>query len=64
MSQRLVSLLVDASSAVGTLRGIGETVPNPRLLIRPFIRREAVLSSRIEGTIASLSDVFAYEVED
>ena len=64
MSPRLVSLLVDASSAVGTLRGIGETVPNPRLLIRPFIRREAVLSSRIEGTIASLSDVFAYEVED
>ena len=63
MSPRLVSLLVDASSAVGTLRGIGETVPNPRLLMRPFIRREAVLSSRIEGTIASLSDVFAYEVE-
>ena len=64
MSQRLVSLLVDASSTVGTLRGVGETVPNPRLLIRPFIRREAVLSSRIEGTIASLSDVFTYEVED
>ena len=64
MSPRLVSLLVDASSAVGTLRGVGETVPNPRLLIRQFIRREAVLSSRIEGTVASLSDVFAYEVED
>ena len=63
MSPRLVSLLVDAASAVGTLRGVGETVPNPRLLIRQFIRREAVLSSRIEGTIASLSDVFAYEVE-
>lgn len=64
MSPRLVSLLVDAASTVGTLRGVGETVPNPRLLIRQFIRREAVLSSRIEGTIASLSDVFAYEVED
>ncbi len=64
LSPRLVSLLVDAASAVGTLRGVGETIPNPRLLMRPFIRREAVLSSRIEGTIASLSDVFAYEVED
>lgn len=64
MSPRIVSLLVDAASAVGTLRGVGETVPNPRLLIRQFIRREVVLSSRIEGTIASLSDVFAYEVED
>ena len=63
MSPRLVSLLVDASSAVGTLRGVGETIPNPRLLIRPLSRREAVLSSKIEGTIASLSDVFAYEVE-
>ena len=43
--------------------GIGETSPNPHLLIQPFLRREAVLSSRIEGTQASLSDVFAYEAK-
>ena len=43
------------------LAGVGETVPNPHLLIGPFMRREAVLSSRIEGTQASLSDVFMYE---
>ena len=61
ISPGLILLLDRASLAVGTLAGVGETIPNPHLLIRPFIRREAVLSSRIEGTVASLSDVFAYE---
>ena len=61
MSSRLVLLLDNASRAVATLAGVGETVPNPHVLAQPFIRREAVLSSRIEGTLASLSDVLAYE---
>ena len=43
------------------LARVGETVQNPHLLIRPLMRREAVLSSRIEGTNASLTEVFAYE---
>ncbi len=60
----LVYRLDEASRAVSTLAGVGETVPNPHLLIRPFIRREAVLSSRIEGTQASLSDLFRYEASD
>ena len=50
-----------ASRAVGILDGVGETIPNPQLLIRPMFRREAVLSSRIEGTLSSLSDVLANE---
>ena len=53
--------LDEASRAVATLSGVGETIPNPHLLVRPFIRREAVLSSRIEGTQASLSDLLRYE---
>lgn len=61
ISSELLSLLDRTTLAVGTLAGVGETIPNPHLLIRPFLRREAVLSSRIEGTIASLSDVFTYE---
>jgi Fic family protein len=36
-------------------------MPNPNLLIRPFIRREAVLSSRIEGTQADIANLYAYE---
>jgi Fic family protein len=36
-------------------------MPNPHLLIGPFIRREAVLSSRIEGTRADVTDLYAYQ---
>jgi Fic family protein len=57
----LVSVLSKADIAVGTLSGLGETLPNPHLLIYPFIRREAVLSSRIEGTQSSLSDLLLFE---
>jgi len=58
---KLVSQVSKADLAVGTLSGLGETVPNPHLLIYPFIRREAVLSSRIEGTQSSLSDLLLFE---
>ena len=61
LSPKLVYALVEASTAVGRLAGVGETVPNPYLLIRPFMQREAVLSSRIEGTQASLSDLVTFE---
>ena len=57
----IVSLLSRADRALGELSGIGRALPNPHLLILPFARREAVLSSRIEGTQASLSDLYAYE---
>jgi len=57
----LVSQVSRADLALGTLSGLGETLPNPHLLIYPFIRREAVLSSRIEGTQSSLSDLLLFE---
>jgi len=57
----LVSQVSKADLAAGTLSGLGETLPNPHLLIYPFIRREAVLSSRIEGTQSSLSDLLLFE---
>jgi Fic family protein len=43
------------------LSGLGHVLPNPHLLIGPLLRREAVQSSRIEGTQASLSDVLLDE---
>ena len=58
----LVSALSEADRALGELAGLGRSLPNPHLLIRPFIRREAVLSSRIEGTVASMSGLYAFEV--
>jgi Fic family protein len=57
----LVSALSTADRAMGELKGLGGTLTNPHLLIRPLTHREAVLSSRIEGTRASLDDLFAYE---
>jgi Fic family protein len=50
-----------ASRAIAMLAGVGETLPNPHLLIRPFARREAVLSSRIEGTQTSLAQLVLFE---
>jgi Fic family protein len=56
-----VSTLSNADRALGELAGLGRTLPNPQLLIAPFISREAVLSSRIEGTQTDLTDLYAYE---
>lgn len=50
-----------AAYALGELAAFGRTMTNPHLLIGPFIRREAVLSSRIEGTQADIADLYAYE---
>lgn len=61
LTPSLISQLEKALLAVGTLAGVGETLPNPNLLIVPFLHREAVLSSRIEGTQASISDLFMFE---
>lgn len=57
----LVRSLSDADRAIGRLAGEGGRLPNPHLLIRPFVRREAVLSSRIEGTQATLGELLAAE---
>jgi len=45
----------------GELAGQGAQLPNPHALIRPFVRREAVLSSKIEGTQATLGELLAAE---
>ena len=57
----LVESLSEADRALGELAGLSRSLLNPYLVILPFVRREAVLSSRIEGTRASLSDLYAYE---
>lgn len=56
-----VELLAEAEAALGRLAGIGSTLPNPHLLTRPYVLREAVSSTRIEGTQASIADVFELE---
>jgi Fic family protein len=59
----LMLALSRADAALSELSGIGRHLPNPHLLIAPYVRREAVLSSRIEGTRASLSDVLLDELQ-
>jgi len=57
----LAERISDADRALGELAGVARTIPNPHLLIDPFTRREAVLSSRIEGTQATLTELFSAE---
>jgi Fic family protein len=57
----LVSALAEAERDLSRLAVLAGTFPFPRLLIQPFIRNEAVISSRIEGTHASLVDLYTYE---
>lgn len=59
----MVLLLERAGTALGELSASGRLLPNPQLLVALFISHEAVLSSRIEGTQASLSDIFLDEVD-
>lgn len=58
----LVTNLSQADAALSELSGAGRLLPNPHLLIAPWMTREAVLSSRIEGTRASISDLLIDEV--
>ncbi|MCB9851894.1 MAG: Fic family protein [Phycisphaerales bacterium] len=60
-TDQLVRSLSDADRLVGALAGHGAQLPNPHVLIRPFIRREAVLSSKIEGTQATIGELLAAE---
>ena len=58
---RLVRALSDADRTIGKLAGEGGRLPNPHMLMRPFLQREAVLSSKIEGTQATLGELLAVE---
>jgi Fic family protein len=58
-----VARLTDASRAVGLLQGASQSLPNPQLLVRPFLRHEAELSSRIEGTYATQEELLLFEID-
>lgn len=59
-----IDLITTAHMRLGVLEGIGQLLPNPDLLIMPYLTQEAVLSSRIEGTEASNLDVFRFKAEE
>ncbi|MBS0591321.1 MAG: Fic family protein [Proteobacteria bacterium] len=63
MDGRLHALAQDAALALGRLDAVSELLPEPQIFLYSYIRKEAVLSSQIEGTQSSLSDLLLFEAE-
>jgi Fic family protein len=63
LDNKLLQLLSKADQALGRLDGITEILPNPDLFVMMYVKKEAVLSSQIEGTQASLIDVLEFEAK-
>ncbi len=61
-SSELIEAVSKADLAVGELAGIGRVLPDPNLLISASLKKEAVLSSKIEGTITEYDDLFGFEI--
>src|SRR5712691_557178 len=59
----LLHVLSRADQALGRLDGVIETMPNPDLFVAMYVRREAVLSSQIEGTQSTLEELLAVELQ-
>ncbi|MEE9236949.1 MAG: Fic family protein [Thermoplasmata archaeon] len=63
LDNEMLNLLSQADRNLGRLDGATETLPNPDLFVFMYLRKEAVLSSQIEGTQASLLDLLEFEAE-
>ena len=61
VDEEMIALLSDADRALGRLDGSIQTLPDPGLFVFMYVRKEAVLSSQIEGTQSSLNDVLEAE---
>jgi Fic family protein len=59
-----LALLERATLALGRLDSVGQLLPDPQLFLYAYVRREAVLSSQIEGTQSSLSDLLLFELDE
>jgi Fic family protein len=61
--ERLWPLLMEARENLALLEGVGRTLPDSSLLLRPIQRREAIQSSRLEGTYATPRELLLFEIE-
>lgn len=59
-----INALSKADASLGRLQGVGALIKDPGLLVHQYLRQEAVASSQIEGTQASLSDIYQAEVSE
>src|SRR5579862_2743958 len=62
LNSETVKILSEADRSLGHLHGVAQSLPNPKLVVRLFLRREAELSSRIEGTYATQRDLVLFEL--
>ncbi|MHB9287734.1 Fic family protein [Halobacteriales archaeon Cl-PHB] len=62
-TEDLVAVYGDAQYALGRLATLHRDIENPNLLIAPFVHREAAMSSQVEGTNVTISDIYQHEVD-
>lgn len=62
-TENIIKKIELANNYLGKLSGLINNLPNPDLFLKPYLKKEAVLSSKIEGTISSLSDVFKADLK-
>src|SRR5687768_18542572 len=60
---QIANRLAEARGALGQLSGVGRMLPNPHLLIGPFLQREAIISSRIEGTVVTEEELALFAAD-
>ena len=64
LDQELATRRDRALVALGELKGITRILPDARLFLYQYVRKEALLSSQIEGTQSSLSDLLLFELDE
>ena len=62
-STELWPLVAEAKQLIGVIEGIGRNLPNPTILLRPLVDREAINSSRLEGTYATAQELLLFELD-
>ena len=64
LNNELVSKLIDANKKLSMLEGLSSRIPNIDLFVSMYVRKEALLSSQIEGTQCTLDDIFNPNIEN
>ena len=64
LDDEIINLLSKASRSVGILEGVSRQIPNIELFVSMYVRKEALLSSQIEGTQATLDDILDPNIEE
>ena len=64
VSGELLTKLIDANKKIATLEGLSSRIPNMGLFVSMYVRKEALLSSQIEGTQCTLEDILNPHIED